>query len=148
VQDGQVARDPRCALTAQAGERPGDGLAHERKDRAVRGEADGIGSAAVQSRRDARDEGGVVGKPPVHVRDPLDGEPAAGQGRFQRCQPRVGRPRQSRGLRPDADVVGGPVGHDAADAGEPEVGIAGQVAGDGRPAGGVVAEEDDGWLSG
>jgi hypothetical protein len=89
MQDGKVARDPHCALAPQPGECPGDGLAHERKDRAVLGEADGIGSAAVKRRRDARDEGGVVGEPPVHVGYSLEGEPAAGQGRCQRGQPRV-----------------------------------------------------------
>ena len=63
MQDGKVAREACCALTAQACECPGDGLAHEHKDRAVRSELDGIGSAAVQRRRDARDEGGVAGEP-------------------------------------------------------------------------------------
>jgi hypothetical protein len=87
-------------------------------------------------------------EPPVHVGDPLHGEPAAGQGRVQRGQPGIGCLLQSGGLLPDADVVSGPVGHDAADAWEPEVDIAGQVSGDGRPAGRVVAEEDHGRLSG
>ena len=51
---------------------------------------------------------------------------------------------QGRGLLLDADVIGGPGGHDAADAGEPEVGIAGQVVRDGCQARRVVAEEDHG----
>ena len=87
MQDGKVTRDPGCALAPQPGECPGDGLAHEREDGAVLGQADGIGSAAVKRRRDARDEGGVIDEPPVHIGYSLDGEPAAGQGRFQRCQP-------------------------------------------------------------
>jgi hypothetical protein len=78
----------------------------------------------------------------------LYAEPAAGQVRFQHGQPGIRCRRESRGLLPDADVAGGPAGHDAADAGEPEVDNAGHVTRDGRPARRVVAEEDHRRLPG
>jgi hypothetical protein len=64
VQDGEVPRGPGDAVSAQADKGPGDGPAHEGERRAVRGQADGVGSAADQGRRDAGDEGRVVGEPP------------------------------------------------------------------------------------
>jgi hypothetical protein len=145
VQDGEVPRQPARAVSAQAGESPGDGPAHEREGRTVRSEADRIGSATVQGRRD---EGGVVGEPPVHVGDPLHAEPAADQDGLPARPAGDQMPSESRGLLPDADVVGDPVGQDAADAGEPEVDVAGYVGRDGRPARRVVAEEDHGRLCG
>jgi hypothetical protein len=148
VQDGEVPRESGYAVSAQAGEGPGDGPAHEDERRAVRGQADGVGPAADQGRRDACDEGSVVGEPPVHVGDPLDGEATIGQDRVQRGQPGISGRRQSRGLRPDACVVGGLAGHDATDAREPEIDIAGQVTGDGEPPRWVVAEEEHGRLPG
>ncbi len=126
------------------GERPGDGLAHEPEGRAVGGKAGRVCSAAVERRCDAGHKCGVVGKPSVHVTYALDSKPAACQGRLQLCQPGIRCLLQSGGLLPDVDELGGPAGHDATDAREPEVDIAGHVTGDGRPACRVVAEEDDG----
>ncbi len=97
------------------------------------GKTNGVGSAPVESRRDARDERGVIGEPPIHVSDPLDSEPAPRQGRFQHGQPGIRCLRQSRRLLPYQDIVSDPASHDAADAGEPEVDLAGHVSGDSRP---------------
>jgi hypothetical protein len=90
----------------------------------------------------------VVGEPTVHVSYPLDSEPAAGQGRLERCQPGIGCFWQSCWLLPDAGIVGGPAGHDAADARESEVDLTGHAARDGSPACRVVAQEEDGWHPG
>jgi hypothetical protein len=148
VQHSEVTRQPCRAVSAQGGECSGNGPAHEREGRAVRGETDGVGSAPVESRSDACDERGVVGEPPIHVSDPLDREPAPRQDRFQRGQPGVRCVRQGRRLLPYFDVVSDPAGHDAADAGEPEVDLARHVTGYGRPSRGVIAKEDYGRLPG
>ncbi len=148
MQYSEVARPPCRAASAQGGECLGDGLAHERQGCAVTGETAGIDSAPEEGRRDARDERGVVGEPSVHVSNPLDSEPTGREGRFERCQPGIRCLRQGRRLLPDADVGRGPAGHDAADAGKSEVGVAGHFAGDGGPTCRIVAEEDEGWLPG
>lgn len=146
MQHGEVARQPCRAAGAQGGEGLGDGPAHQREGRAVRGKPDGIGPAAIEGRGDARDERGVVGEPSVHVSDPLDREPAAGQVRLERGQPGVRCFRKSRRLLPDADILSCPAGQHAADTRESEVDVTGKAASDGSPACRVVAQEQDRWL--
>ena len=88
----------------------------------------------------------MVDEPSVHVSDPLDREPAAGQVRLERGQPGIRCFRQGRRLLPDADILSGPAGQHPADARESEVDITGQAASDGGPASRVVAQEQDRWL--
>jgi len=61
---------------------PGDGPAHERERRAS---APATGSVRSGPGRDARDEGRVIGEPPVMSVDSLDSETDIRQDRFQRA---------------------------------------------------------------
>jgi hypothetical protein len=63
----------------------------------------------------------VIGKPAVHVRDALDGEPALVERPFQLGQAGVAAGLQGGRLLPDASVVGGPVTQDAANPREAEL---------------------------
>jgi hypothetical protein len=60
----------------------------------------------------------VVGKPPVHVRDALEAEPALAERSLDFAQMGIASGLQCCRLLPDADVFRDPAANDAAHAGE------------------------------
>lgn len=85
----------------------------------VGGQPGGVGAAPVERGADARHEGRVVGKPPVHVRDALEAEPALAQPGLDFGQAGIAPGLQCSRLPPDADVFRYPAANDAATPGKP-----------------------------
>lgn len=147
MQHGEVPREPGHPQAPQRGECLGHGRAHEAERPAVGGQAPRVGAAPVQGRGDAGHEGGMVGQPAIHVSHALDREAAPVKRSGQLIEARIVSRLEGGRLLFDADVLSGPVTDDTADAGEPELDLARDRAGDPRPTAGVVPEEDHGRRS-
>lgn len=141
MKDCEVARKARYPSPAQGSEGLGHGRGHEPEGLAVGGQPNRVGVTAIESGRDAGDEGSVVGKPPVHVVDTLDVKAAPAKRSFQFGQAEVASGLQRSWLLPDADVLGGAIADNAAYAGESEPDLAGDLGRQRDPAAGIVAEE-------